>query len=59
MNDQPVPSPCISVCRLDASGTLCVGCFRTRDEIFEWSMVGRQRQLEILDRARDRADGDG
>ncbi len=32
-----VPSPCISVCRMNASSGLCVGCFRTRDEIAGWS----------------------
>ena len=25
-----VPSPCISVCRIDAVSGLCEGCFRTR-----------------------------
>ena len=32
-----VPSPCISVCRMDAASGLCVGCFRTLDEICQWS----------------------
>ena len=32
-----VPSPCISVCRMDAASGLCIGCFRTVDEICQWS----------------------
>ena len=36
---EPVPSPCISVCRMDAASGLCEGCFRTIDEIIAW---GRQ-----------------
>jgi predicted Fe-S protein YdhL (DUF1289 family) len=36
---QAVPSPCISVCRMDAETGLCLGCFRTIDEIMVW---GRQ-----------------
>ena len=32
-----VPSPCISVCRMDAAGTLCEGCLRTLEEIRHWS----------------------
>ena len=32
-----VPSPCISVCRMDAAGTLCEGCLRTLEEIRRWS----------------------
>ena len=33
---EPVPSPCISVCRMDAGSGLCEGCFRTLDEIAAW-----------------------
>ena len=35
----PVPSPCISVCRMDAATGLCEGCLRTLDEIAEWGMA--------------------
>ncbi|MBE2261553.1 MAG: DUF1289 domain-containing protein [Burkholderiaceae bacterium] len=34
-----VPSPCISVCRVDASAGLCGGCLRTLDEIACWSQL--------------------
>jgi predicted Fe-S protein YdhL (DUF1289 family) len=32
-----VPSPCVSICRMDAGSGLCEGCFRTLDEIRLWS----------------------
>ena len=32
-----VPSPCISVCRLDLGNTHCEGCLRTLEEIRIWS----------------------
>ncbi len=32
-----IPSPCISVCRMDDAGSLCLGCYRTLDEIARWS----------------------
>ena len=32
-----VPSPCISVCRMDKVTDWCEGCFRTIDEIRQWS----------------------
>ncbi|MFN3565703.1 MAG: DUF1289 domain-containing protein [Burkholderiaceae bacterium] len=35
----PVPSPCVSVCRMDARTGLCEGCFRTIDEIARWSAL--------------------
>lgn len=39
-DDDDVPSPCISVCRMDASGELCLGCLRTLDEIAAWGRMG-------------------
>lgn len=30
-------SPCVGVCALDASGTHCTGCGRTRAEIAGWT----------------------
>lgn len=35
----PLPSPCISVCRMDAASGLCEGCMRTLDEIAAWGMM--------------------
>jgi predicted Fe-S protein YdhL (DUF1289 family) len=32
-----VPSPCIDVCRMNPRSGLCEGCFRTIDEIMQWS----------------------
>lgn len=34
-----VPSPCISICRMNADSGLCEGCYRTLDEIREWSAM--------------------
>ncbi len=34
-----VPSPCNSVCRMNAVTGLCEGCFRLRDEIASWSQM--------------------
>lgn len=33
---QDVPSPCVSICRIDTATALCDGCFRTLDEIAGW-----------------------
>jgi predicted Fe-S protein YdhL (DUF1289 family) len=33
-----VPSPCISVCRMDTRTGVCEGCLRTIDEIRLWSV---------------------
>ena len=42
----PVKSPCIEVCSLTAD--LCIGCYRTANEIIEWFSAGDQRKREIL-----------
>ena len=34
---EPVPSPCISVCRMTPDRSHCEGCFRSLDEIRIWS----------------------
>lgn len=35
----PVPSPCVSICRMDARTGWCEGCARNIDEIAAWSML--------------------
>ncbi len=37
--DGPVPSPCLSVCRMEKGSALCAGCFRTLDEIAAWGSL--------------------
>lgn len=32
-----VPSPCLSVCRMSELTAWCEGCYRTLDEIGQWS----------------------
>ena len=46
-----VPSPCISVCVMDADGRCCVGCLRTLDEIAAWSVLDDDAKRAVLARA--------
>ena len=39
-----VPSPCMSVCRMDMDTGLCEGCLRTLDEIAAWSRMGDEEK---------------
>jgi predicted Fe-S protein YdhL (DUF1289 family) len=43
-----VPSPCISVCVLDARGGYCTGCFRTLDEIAAWGTLDAAAKRRIV-----------
>ncbi|MFZ5545422.1 MAG: DUF1289 domain-containing protein [Pseudomonadota bacterium] len=55
----PVPSPCINICRMSPATGLCEGCLRTIDEIAAWSTLDdeaknavwtaiEQRRLELF-----------
>lgn len=44
---QPVLSPCIGICQLDDNG-LCVGCFRTGDEIGRWLGMSFEERETLL-----------
>ncbi len=33
----PVPSPCVSLCKMDEERVYCLGCQRTIEEIIQWS----------------------
>ena len=33
----PVPSPCVSLCKMDVERLYCLGCRRTIEEIIQWS----------------------
>jgi predicted Fe-S protein YdhL (DUF1289 family) len=42
-----VPSPCVNVCRMEASSGLCVGCWRTIDEIAAWSKMDDDGKRQV------------
>ncbi|MDP1532187.1 MAG: DUF1289 domain-containing protein [Rubrivivax sp.] len=45
-----LPSPCVSICRMDAASGLCEGCLRTLDEIARWGTLddGARKQVWTL-----------
>ncbi|MBS0321396.1 MAG: DUF1289 domain-containing protein [Proteobacteria bacterium] len=46
-DDNP-PSPCISICTLDADGVRCVGCLRTLDEIARWERMSADDKRAVI-----------
>ena len=42
-----VPSPCISICKIEASTGLCTGCYRTVEEITLWRGASNDRKKQI------------
>ena len=53
--DADVPSPCLSVCRMDPHSELCEGCLRTLDEIAAWSRMGDEGKREVWAQIAQRA----
>ena len=53
-----VPSPCISVCRMDAATGWCEGCWRTLDEIAAWSALADEGKRAVWRQLAQRAGGD-
>ena len=45
-----IESPCIRVCTLDATGDLCLGCFRTLEEIGGWTSFSDAERFDVLER---------
>ncbi|MFO1281275.1 MAG: DUF1289 domain-containing protein [Burkholderiales bacterium] len=43
-----VVSPCRSICVMDDAVGLCVGCFRTLDEIAAWSRYDDARRRAVI-----------
>ncbi|NOU13494.1 MAG: DUF1289 domain-containing protein [Methylococcaceae bacterium] len=50
-----VESPCIRNCCLDEDD-VCLGCFRTLEEIKCWSIIDHSAKREILENASIRAE---
>lgn len=48
LNEQGVvPSPCISVCKMDEARQYCKGCWRTLDELRAWSTLDNAGKREV------------
>ena len=50
----PVPSPCVSLCQIDAASQLCQGCLRTLDEIVAWGSADDAVKLAVWAEIRKR-----
>jgi len=48
-----VESPCVRNCCLN-DADICVGCFRSLEEITRWSLAGNEAKMQILALAAER-----
>ena len=56
---EPVASPCINVCTLDAQGQWCTGCGRSLSEIARWGGASESDRRAIVSQARRRIEAAG
>ncbi|WP_439107767.1 DUF1289 domain-containing protein [Congregibacter sp.] len=60
-NQDAVPqepaSPCVSVCALDEND-ICMGCYRSAEEITDWFVANPSEKLEMLKKAKERREAD-
>ena len=42
-----IPSPCISLCKIDKTSKLCKGCWRTIEEIIAWSSHDDEAKKQV------------
>jgi len=49
-----IASPCINLCKMDARTGLCQGCYRTLDEITQWSRTDDTTRSQILNAVAER-----
>jgi uncharacterized protein len=53
MSDVEPDSPCISICVLD-DDDICMGCYRSAEEITDWFMASKEQKRECLRKAKER-----
>ncbi|MCJ8270093.1 MAG: DUF1289 domain-containing protein [Psychrosphaera sp.] len=48
-----IENPCINVCQTDNRG-YCSGCFRSRDERFDWAKMTPQQKRQVIELCKKR-----
>ena len=51
-----IESPCVQICVVHPETRICTGCYRTIDEITDWSRMTPEARRAIMDDLPARAD---
>lgn len=54
MAEIEIKSPCIGVCSMNDSTGLCLGCYRTMDEIQQWWDLDNTQKQSVINLASER-----
>jgi predicted Fe-S protein YdhL (DUF1289 family) len=44
-----IQTPCKQVCLLDLQGHYCMGCYRTRQEVGDWTRMSDDERAAVMD----------
>ena len=50
-----IDSPCVKLCSIHPTERICVGCYRSMEEIGAWSSLSSEVRLEIMSELPSRA----
>ncbi|MEP2717695.1 DUF1289 domain-containing protein [Pseudophaeobacter sp.] len=50
-----VQSPCINICVVHPQARICTGCYRSIDEITQWSKMTPEARAEVMEELPGRA----
>ena len=48
MSSAPIATPCVKVCFVDPKEGLCVGCFRTMEELGRWTQYSDAEREAVM-----------
>jgi predicted Fe-S protein YdhL (DUF1289 family) len=48
MSEPPIKTPCNKVCFVDPKAGLCVGCFRSMEELGQWTRYSDAERAAIM-----------
>lgn len=54
MSQKPITTPCVKVCFVDPKAAICIGCFRTMEELGRWTRYSEAERSAIMDALPDR-----
>ena len=50
-----IESPCVKLCVIHPDARICMGCYRTGEEIAAWSRLSKEERLALMDELPKRA----
>lgn len=48
MDRTPIKTPCVKVCFVDPKAGVCLGCFRTMEELGRWTRYSNEERDAIM-----------